>query len=126
MLRKSSLPFVIIFVLYIVSAFWIAENNDYGSPEILALLCAAILAGLNLFLTVYLIEKNLTKNKNEFIKNFLQSTIIRIVILLAIFFTIVVIMPLNHFVFSVAFFILYFLFQMIEIYILHTNKRSGY
>jgi len=28
--------------------------------------------------------------------------------------------------FSVAFFILYFLFQMIEIYILHTNKRSGY
>jgi uncharacterized membrane protein len=125
MLKKSTRFSLIIFVLYTVSAFLIMQKPNYGNPEILAFLSAGILAILNLVLTVLLIEKNLAKNKNEFIKSFLQSTIIRVVILLAIFFTILLIMPLNHFVFSVAFFILYFLYQMIEIYILHTNKHSG-
>ena len=122
MFKKTLKPAVLIFSLYIIISYLIVRKYDYGEPEILAFILAGALAVVNLFLTVFLIEKNLTKNKNEFIKSFLQSTMIRIVILLAIFFTLLVIMSLNHFVFGIGFFILYFLFQIIEIYILHTNK----
>jgi len=125
MLYKSLLPSLIIFILYITVAYFLVQLKDYGRQEILALVLAGALAVINLVLTVFFIEKNLAKNKNEFIKGFLKSTIIRIVVLLAIFFTIMIIMSLNHFVFGVGFFILYFLFQMIEIYILHTNKHVG-
>jgi len=124
-LKKTLKPSVAIFILYITGTYFIVQKYDYGEPEILAFVFAGVLAIVNLVLTVFLIEKNLTKNKNDFIKGFLQSTMIRIAILLAIFFTIMVIMSLNHFVFGIAFFILYFLFQMIEIYILHTNKQTN-
>ena len=122
MFKKTLKPAVLIFSLYIIISYLIVRKYDYGEPEILSFILAGALAVVNLFLTVFLIEKNLAKNKNEFIKSFLQSTMIRIVILLAIFFTLLVIMSLNHFVFGIGFFILYFLFQIIEIYILHTNK----
>lgn len=123
MLKKVLKPSLAIFIFYITLAWFIVEKYAYGQTEVTSFVLAGVLAIVNIFLTVWLIEKNLTKNKNEFIKGFLQSTIIRIVILLAIFFTIIVLVPLNHFVFGIGFFILYFLFQMIEIYILHTNKQ---
>ena len=125
MLKRTLKPSIIIFILYIIIAYYIVQKYNYEDPEILAFVLAGTLAIVNLFLTLFLIEKNLTNNKNEFIKAFLYSTILRIVILLAIFFTIIVIVPLNHFVFGIGFFILYFLFQMIEIYILHTNKPAN-
>ena len=125
MLKKTLKPSIVIFLLYIIISYLVVQKYDFGDPEILALVLAGALAIVNLFLTVILIEKNLTKNKNEFIKGFLQSTMIRMLILLAIFFTIMVLLSLNHFVFGIGFFILYFLFQMIEIYILHTNKQTN-
>jgi len=125
MLKKSLVFSLIVLIGYIAIAYILIKINNYGQAEIAAFIYAGILAVLNLILTMFFIDKNLTKKQNEFIKSFMQSTILRLVIILAIFFTIVLLMQLNHFVFSIGFFILYFLFQMIEIYILHTNKHAG-
>lgn len=87
-----------------------------------ALLYAGLLGSINVFLNIFFAVKNLKKPDNDFIKSFWMSIFFRMLILLGMFFTILIKVPLNHFVFTVAFFILYFLFQIIEIYILHTAK----
>ena len=125
MLKKSLLLSAVVVITYASSAFILVRNYNYKEPEIQAFVFACILALLNFIIAVILIDKNLAKKQNEFIKAFMQSTILRLVIILAIFFTIILMIPLNHFVFSIGFFILYFLFQMIEIFILHTNKQAG-
>ena len=123
---KKSLPFsAVIIVIYISAAYIISGHYNYNQAEIEAFLFAGLLAVLNMILAFNFIDKNLTKSQNEFMKSFMKSTILRLVIVLAIFFTILLTMSLNHFVFSIGFFILYFLFQMIEIYILHTNQHAG-
>ena len=125
MLKKTIQYSSAVLVLYAAVSYILVHSYQYNVPEITAFTLAGALALLNLFLTVFFIDKNLTKNQNEFMKSFLQSTIIRLIIILAIFFTILVAVSLNHFVFGIGFLILYFLFQMIEIYILHTNKHAG-
>ena len=123
---KKSLPFsALIVVIYISVVYIITHNYHYGQAEIMAFILAGMLAVLNMILAMIFIDKNLTKNQNEFMKSFMKSTIIRLATVLAIFFTILLLMSLNHFVFSIGFFILYFLFQMIEIFILHTNQHAG-
>lgn len=112
----------ILFLVYMLVAAIISFAEKYDDLDILALIMAGVLALLNVFLTIFFIRKNNNKSNQEFIKGFFLSTIVRIVILLTIFFTIVLKLPLNHFVFTVGFFILYLLFQIIEIYLLHTNK----
>ena len=125
MLKKTIQYSSVVFLSYIGISYLLIHTYQYNVPEITGFFLAGVLALLNLFLTIFFIDKNLTKNQNEFMKSFLQSTIIRLIIILAIFFTIMVAMPVNHFVFGIGFLILYFLFQMIEIYILHTNKHAG-
>ena len=125
MFQKIIKSGVLSFLVYIITSAIIVKINNYENEDILALTAAGGLAFINLALTVFFIKKNISKNNIEFIKGFFLSTIVRIIILVAIFFTIVLKLPLNHFVFGVAFFILYFLFQIIEIYFLHTNKDLG-
>jgi len=125
MLKKSFLLSAVVIITYLSVAYILIRTYNYNDPEIQAFIFAGILALLNFVLALIFIDKNLTKKQNEFIKAFMHSTILRLVIILAIFFTIILLMPLNHFVFSIGFFILYFLFQMIEIYVLHTNKQAG-
>jgi hypothetical protein len=125
MLKKSLLLSVVVIITYVSVAYILVRTYNYNGPEIQALVFAAILALLNFILALIFIDKNLTKKQKEFINALMKSTILRLVIILAIFFTIILFVPLNHFVFSIGFFILYFLFQMIEIYVLHTNKQAG-
>ena len=123
MLRKS-LPFsFIVIITYISVAYIIVGSYQFGDAEIQAFILAGVLAILNMILAMVFIDKNLAKHQDEFMKSFMQSTIVRLVIVLAIFFTIILLMSLNHFVFSIGFFILYFLFQIVEIYLLQTVKQ---
>lgn len=112
-------------IIYAIVATIVVTVNNYDQSDILALIIAGGLALLNLFFTMVFIKKNIHKRNTAFIKGFFLSTIVRLIILVAIFFTIVLNLPLNYFVFGVSFFILYFLFQIIEIFFLHTNNAPG-
>ncbi|KAA3611260.1 MAG: hypothetical protein D8M58_14925 [Calditrichaeota bacterium] len=114
-----------ILVIYTGVVILIYFNSKIETAEILGFVLAGVLCTINVFITLFFIKKILKKPDIEFVKGYIRSTLIRLFFLLAIFFTIVMKMPVNHFVFSVAFFILYFLFQTVEIYILHTFKQSG-
>jgi hypothetical protein len=100
-------------------------TGQIQNAGLLALIYAGVICTLNVSITLFFIKKLLKKPGYEFVKGFNSSVLIRLFLLLAIFFTIILKMPVNHFVFTVAFFILYFLFQVIEVYILHTYKQSG-
>ena len=113
---------LILFVGYGVFSSLLVFVKDYQKGEISALLLAGILALINIVFVVFFLVKKLGRPEKEFVSSFWRITLMRMVIILAIFFTILTKITLNHFVFTVAFFILYFLFQMIEIYILHTAK----
>ena len=126
MLYKTLQYSLISLLIYVVIALIIIQLNNYGIAEIIGFISAGLLALLNLLFTMVFIKRNIKKDYRMFIKGFGQSTIVRIVIIAAIFFTILLILPLNHFVFGIAFLILYFLFQMIEIFILHTLKDTGF
>ncbi len=81
---------------------------------------------INMILDTLFLIKSLKEDADSFVKRFFRGKLVRIVIVLMIFFTIWVFIALNRFIFVVTFFILYFLFQIIEIYILHkhNSKRS--
>ena len=123
MLKKITLFAIAILVVYSAVAFLYISYKDLGKQEILAFVFAGLLASINIIIALTLIEKNLQKSEENFVKSFMLSTLIRLFFLILIFLLIMTILSLNHFVFSVAFFILYFLFQMVEIYILQTLKQ---
>jgi len=123
MLRKITSFAIAILLIYSAAAFLFISYKDFGKSEILAFVFAGLLASINIIITLVLIEKNLQKSEDNFVKSFMLSTLIRLFFLILIFLLIVTIVSLNHFVFSIAFFILYFLFQMVEIYILQTLKQ---
>ncbi len=125
MLKKSALHISAILVFFFIVSLLLYFSFNYGKKEILSLAAAGLLVSFNFIITLYIIDKNLTTRKNSFVNSFLIMTLIRFVFLLIIFFTIVSLDTINHFVFSAAFFILYFLFQMVEVYNLHTFKESG-
>ncbi len=125
MIKKSSKYLSLILFAYFIVVILFYLNDKIGKPEILAFLLAGAVCTLNVLFTLFFIKKILKKDDIDFVKTFIGSTLFRLIILLGIFFTIVLKLPVNHFVFSVAFFILYFLFQAVEIYILHTFKQSG-
>ena len=126
MLNKTLQYSLISLLIYVVIALIVIQLNNYGIPEIIGFISAGLLALLNLLFTMVFIKRNIKKDYRMFIKGFGQSTFVRIVIIVAIFFTILLKLPLNHFVFGTAFLILYFLFQMIEIFILHNLKDTGF
>jgi len=125
MLKRSIILSTILLALYIIASLLLFNINQWAFKEIISLGLAGIMSFLNMAITLFIIEKKLKKSHNEFVKGFIVSLVSRMVVLIAIFFTIEAKMVLNYFVFGIAFFILYFLFQIIEIYILHTHKRSG-
>jgi hypothetical protein len=125
MFRKSFKYITGILFVYFGLAIFLYMYDIIEKSGILGFIFAGVVCTLNVFFTLFFINKILKKPDNEFVKGYIKTTVFRLFILLAIFFTIMLKMPVNHFVFSGAFFILYFLFQMVEIYILHTYKQSG-
>lgn len=125
MLKKTLKYSLFVLISYALTVYAFYYGLDLGKAEIYGFSLAGSVNLLNFVSAMFFVERSLSKSNHEFIKAFVRSTIVRVVILVGIFFTIVLIMPLNHFVFSVSFVILYFLFQMLEIYILHTNMDAG-
>lgn len=113
---------VTLLLIYAVISFLIVSYKDYSVEFGKAFIFAGFLGSVNIFLNIFFVVKNLKKRNNDFIQSFWKSILVRMFILLGMFFTTLVNVHLNHFVFTAAFFILYFLFQIIEIYILHTAK----
>lgn len=125
MLAKSVKYNAGIVILYALFVLFYTQSAGGQSNYFLSFVMAGLLAFVNIYATLFFLENILKKPHKEFVKLYKGSTLIRIFFLVAIFFTIMLNMPVNHFVFSVAFFILYFLFHAIQIFLLHSYKHSG-
>jgi len=114
----------VILLLYSAGAWLFLSGSESGKEDLQALILAALLALLYMVASAYSVHRVLKKPAGEFVRSFMKNMIIRMGGLLAIFFTILLIIPLNHFVFIASFFILYFLFQIVEIYLLHNRYKQ--
>lgn len=115
---------LIILAAYIVTCFTLNQFYEY-TPEIKrACLYAGIIAFINVliaFFSILLIGKKPAAN---FTKLFLITFSIRFLFLLGIIIIILLKGGADQFTFLVSFFILYFLFQIWEIYIIHRHLRQ--
>ncbi len=107
----------------IALSLWLGHGTD---GMVSAVAWGTLLFFINMILDTFFLIKSLKNDADSFVKRFFRGKLVRVVIVLMIFFTIWVFVALNRFIFVVTFFILYFLFQIIEIYILHkhNSKRS--
>ncbi len=114
----------VILLLYAVGSWFYLGGSESGEEDLRALVLAALMALLYMIASAFSVHRVLKKPSAEFVRSFMKNIIIRMGGLLAIFFTILLIIPLNHFVFIASFFILYFLFQIVEIYLLHNRYKQ--
>ena len=99
---------------------------DAGEGTVYGVACGSVLFIINMVLDTLFLIKSLKNDADSFVKRFFRGKLVRIVIVLMIFFTIWVFIALNRFIFVVTFFILYFLFQIMEIYILHKHNSKRF
>ena len=121
-MKKKIYSALAIFAVYAFVAKIYAQKMQYDNEVILALVFAAAIALVNFGLSIYFNQKVLKKAVGIFTTTLMQGMLKRVVIVLLISFTIMLTMPLNDFVFVAAFFILYFLLQIIELVDLHKKN----
>lgn len=115
---KSKLlkPTLILLSVYYLGVFLIIKLMPLHIQSERALILAGILLAVHALITEIFYVKSRSKSDIAFILSVKVKTFLRMAIVLVLFFTIIAIMSPNHFVFTGAFFILYFLFQIIELY----------
>ncbi len=86
---------------------------DAGEGTVYGVACGSVLFIINMVLDTLFLIKSLKNDADSFVKRFFRGKLVRIVIVLMIFFTIWVFIALNRFIFVVTFFILYFLIYTI-------------
>ncbi len=112
---------LIIFIVYILAAWGVSSVLNFNDQQIKGVIFSGILATLNIFLALIIIILTISKDLRFFIKIFLTSIIIRFLVMLAIIFTIIKFIQVDLFVFLASLFILYFMYQIWEVFILHSN-----
>ena len=96
-----------------------------NSKAALMIASATLVMALNIALEALFLRRSIHNGGESFFKRYLSGKLVRLVIIIAIFFTIYVKIVAKSFVFIVLFFILYFLFQIIEIHLIHTYKTKN-
>lgn len=121
-MKKKIYSALAIFAVYAFVAKIYAQKMQYDNEVILALVFAAAIALVNFGLSIYFNQKVLKKAVGIFTTTLMQGMLKRMIIVLVISFTIMLTIALNDFVFVAAFFILYFLLQIIELSDLHKKN----
>lgn len=112
-----------ILVVYIAAAWGISVLAVYNPDQILGLQISGILATVNVTLAYLVIYFAQSKEQSTFAKIFLSGMVIRLFALLAIIFMIFNYSQADHFVFIGSLFILYFVYQIWEVFIISKQNR---
>jgi len=121
-MKKKILVGVAVLVIYGIAASFFAHTKADDQQIVLALIMAGGLAIINFFLGILYNQRALRERTDLVTMVVMKNMLKRMAIILTILFTIVLSIDLNHFVFVASFFILYFLFQIIEINDLHKKQ----
>ena len=122
--RKFLAGILIILALYIVTCFTLNQFYEYTLEILKACLYAGIIAVINVLIAFFSIIFIGRKPAANFTKLFLITFSIRFLFLLGIIIIILLKGEADQFTFLVSFFILYFLFQIWEIYIIHRHLKQ--
>ncbi len=123
MAKKFFLGMAAILTVYIAAAWGISVLAAFNIEQVLGLKLSGILATVNVTLAYLVIYFAQSKEQSEFAKIFLSGMVVRLFALLAFIFIIFNYSRADHFVFIGSLFILYFVYQIWEIFIISKQNK---
>ena len=121
--RKMNLSIVYVTAIYIALSFFLANFFSFSKIQNLSLFIAGILGVINIVASIVLLTFSYEKEFKEFMIIYFGGMGIRLLFFLLIIFFIIKFIRIDIFVFILSFFVLYFIFQAIEIYFIHSYQR---
>jgi len=125
MVKKFILGILVILVLYSLIAWGISFIVQFSKNQILGLQISGILATVNVVIAFLIIYLAKDKEQANFAKIFLGGMAVRLVAMIVFIFIIFRYSRADHFVFIGSLFILYFVYQIWEVYILNSSQKKG-
>lgn len=115
---------VIILLIYAMGSWGFARIFQMGAEKINSLWISGIINTINIVVAFLIIKFTINKEEKKFMKSFFAGMGIRVLALLAIILFLLSKNYIEQFTFIISFFILYFLFQIWEIWLINSHLRK--
>jgi hypothetical protein len=112
-----------ILVIYILAAWGLSVIVPFTSDQIFSVIIAGIIATINVIIAFLIIYISKDKEQSVFAKIFLSGMAVRILLMLGVIFSIFKFTQTDLFVFVGALFVLYFVFQIWEVFVLNSKFK---
>lgn len=123
MIKKFFIGIAVILFIYVLMGWSISVIAEFSAEKIFGLQISGILATLNIVVAFFIIYFTKDKEQAQFSRIFLGSMIIRLFAMLAVIFTIFKFVTVDRFIFIGSLFVLYFLYQIWEVWILNSYHK---
>ncbi|GAB1405873.1 hypothetical protein DSECCO2_511740 [anaerobic digester metagenome] len=107
-------------VAFFILIFYFAANGRWFSPALPFLLIFFMASAL---LSYYFIQKSAISNPRRFIQVYLGTTVVRLMLYLAMIATYLILYREDAFNFLIGFFALYLIYSTFEVFVLAKKKR---
>lgn len=121
--RDFFLSVFIVVVLYVGISWVISDLYSFGEEQILAIILSGVLSVINIIISFVIFILSYDEDINGFMKKYFGGMGLRLLFLLLSIFLVLKLMRIDIFVFILSLFVLYFIFQSIEIYFIHNYQK---
>ena len=121
--RNIFLSISVIIFFYIISGWLLSVLNGFDTMQNTALIVSGILCTVNIVLSFIILIAAYDKDIKGFMVQYFGGMAIRLLFLLLSIFLILKFSRIDIFVFILSLFVLYFIFQMLEIYFIHSYQK---
>jgi hypothetical protein len=121
--KKIFLSVALIAAIYIALSSVLSYLYQFNSAQNRALVMAGILGTINVVISFIILFVSFDRGIKEFMIRYFGGMAIRVLFLLIIIFLLLKFMIIDIFVFILSLFVLYFVFQALEIYFVHGYQK---
>jgi len=123
--KRFFLSVTVIMALYAGIVWLVSGAYAFSATQNKALLIAGILSAVNIVISFMILTSSYNKDIKSFMVFYFGGMGIRLLFLLLIIFIVLKFMQIDIFVFILSLFVLYFIFQTLEIYYVHSYKKGN-
>lgn len=125
MARKFVSGIVVILVVYVIGSWGLINLLHFSAAQVLSLKISGILATLNVLLAFFVIYFTRKSRQEIFVRFFLATMVVRLLLMLAVVFMVLQLSTADHFIFISSLFVLYFVYQTWELLVLNSYFKKG-
>lgn len=109
----------VILFIYIISCWGLSNIGGQGAEMVKPFIYSGVLATIFVLITFFSVVTISARAKTNFVKVFFVTLGIRFVVMLGMIIIILINISMDHFTFITSLFVLYFVFQMWEVFVIH-------